>query len=117
MYSDEDKIDENSNRYDAYFKPDFAIDTLRAQNYICHFSVFKKELMERLGGFRSEYDGAQDYDIFLRMAETVDPKNIKHIPKFSFKNLYLILLSDSTYFLYTGFSLSEPSARQSSQSW
>ena len=81
MYSDEDKIDENGNRYDAYFKPDFAIDTLRAQNYICHFSVFKKELMERLGGFRSEYDGAQDYDIFLRMAETVDPKNIKHIPR------------------------------------
>ena len=81
MYSDEDKIDENGNRYDAYFKPDFAIDTLRAQNYICHFSVFKKELMEHLGGFRSEYDGAQDYDIFLRMAETVDPKNIKHIPR------------------------------------
>ena len=81
MYSDEDKIDENGNRYDAYFKPDFAIDTLRAQNYICHFSVFKKELMDKLGGFRSEYDGAQDYDIFLRMAETVDPKNIKHIPR------------------------------------
>ena len=81
MYSDEDKIDENGNRYDAYFKPDFAIDTLRAQNYICHFSVFRKELMDKLGGFRSEYDGAQDYDIFLRMAETVDPKNIKHIPR------------------------------------
>lgn len=81
FYSDEDKIDENGNRYDAYFKPDFAIDTLRAQNYICHFSVFKKELMDRLGGFRSDYDGAQDYDIFLRMSEAVDPKNIKHIPR------------------------------------
>ena len=81
LYSDEDKIDENGNRYDAYFKPDFAPDTLRCQNYICHFSVFKKELMEKLGGFRENYDGAQDYDIFLRMLEITDPKNISHVPK------------------------------------
>ena len=81
IYSDEDKIDENDNRYDAYFKPDFAPDTLRCQNYICHFSVFKKELMDKLEGFRPDYDGAQDYDIFLRMSEMVKPENIKHIPK------------------------------------
>ena len=81
LYSDEDKIDENDNRYDAYFKPDFAPDTLRCQNYICHFSIFKKELMEKLGGFKPDYDGAQDYDIFLRMSEITNPENIKHIPK------------------------------------
>ena len=81
IYSDEDKIDENSNRYDAYFKPDFAPDTLRCQNYICHFSIFKKELMEKLKGFKTDYDGAQDYDIFLRMSEIVEPKNIKHISR------------------------------------
>ena len=81
LYSDEDKIDENGNRYDAYFKPDIAPDTLRCQNYICHFSVFKKELMEKLGGFRENYDGAQDYDIFLRMLEITDSKNISHVPK------------------------------------
>ena len=81
LYSDEDKIDENDNRYDAYFKPDFAIDTLRCQNYICHFSIFKKELMEKLDGFKADYDGAQDYDIFLRMAEITAEENIKHIPK------------------------------------
>lgn len=81
LYSDEDKIDENDNRYDAYFKPDFAPDTLRCQNYICHFSIFKKELMTKLNGFKSDYDGAQDYDIFLRMSEVTDPKNITHIPK------------------------------------
>ena len=81
LYSDEDKIDENDNRYDAYFKPDFAPDTLRSQNYICHFSVFKKELMQKLNGFKSDYDGAQDYDIFLRMSEIVKPENITHIPK------------------------------------
>ncbi len=81
IYSDEDKIDENGNRYDAYFKPDFAPDTLRCQNYICHFSIFKKELMKKLNGFKTNYDGAQDYDIFLRMSEIVEPKNIKHISR------------------------------------
>ena len=81
MYSDEDKIDEKGNRYDAYFKPDFAPDTLRCQNYICHFSIFKKELMDKLGGFRSKYDGAQDYDIFLRMSEITEPDKIRHIPR------------------------------------
>ena len=81
LYSDEDKIDESSNRYDAYFKPDFAPDTLRCQNYICHFSIFKKELMDKLKGFKADYDGAQDYDIFLRMSEVTSPENIKHIPK------------------------------------
>ena len=81
LYSDEDKIDENDNRYDAYFKPDFAPDTLRCQNYICHFSIFKKELMQKLNGFKTDYDGAQDYDIFLRMSEIVKSENIKHIPK------------------------------------
>lgn len=81
IYSDEDKIDQNGNRSEGYFKPDFAPDTLRSQNYICHFSIFKKELMEKLGGFNPEMDGAQDYDIFLRMSEIVKPENIKHIPR------------------------------------
>ena len=50
IYTDEDKIDENkSNRFDPYFKSDFGIDTLRCTNYICHFSIFKKELMDKLG--------------------------------------------------------------------
>jgi len=81
IYSDEDKIDQNGNRSEGYFKPDFAPDTLRSQNYICHFSIFKKELMEKLGGFNSEFDGAQDYDIFLRMSEITKPENIKHISR------------------------------------
>lgn len=80
IYTDEDKIDGTvENRFDPYFKPDFAIDTLRSLNYICHFSVFKKELMDKLGGFRSKYDGAQDYDIILRMSEETD--KIVHISK------------------------------------
>lgn len=82
IYTDEDKASGvGEERYDAYFKPDFAIDTLRSQNYICHFSVFKKNVMDKLKGFRKAFDGAQDYDIFLRMSEIVKEKNIKHIPK------------------------------------
>lgn len=80
IYTDEDKFEElGGKRYDPYFKSDFAPDTLRANNFICHFSIFRKELMNELGGFRSEFDGAQDYDIILRMSEKA--KKIIHIPK------------------------------------
>lgn len=63
-----------------HFKPDFAIDNLRASNYICHLTVFRKELLEKAGGgFRSEYDGSQDHDLLLRL--TAEAKCIVHIPK------------------------------------
>ena len=82
IYTDEDKITNIDNiRFDAHFKPDFSPDYLRGNNYICHFSVFKKELMDKLEGFRDEYNGAQDLDIILRMTEIVDEKDIIHIPK------------------------------------
>ena len=82
LYSDEDKIYEvGKKRFGAHFKPDFSIDTLRSENYICHFSVLRKDIMDKLVGERSKYDGAQDYDLVLRMAEIVEPKNIKHISK------------------------------------
>ncbi len=80
IYTDEDKIEgEKENRKDPYFKPDFSIDTLRANNYITHLSVFKKELMDKLGGFNSQYNGAQDFDIIIRATENT--KHIVHIPK------------------------------------
>lgn len=80
LYTDEDKIDQESvYRYDYHFKSDFAPDLFRTNNYICHFSVYKKELMDKLGGLRKEYDGSQDYDIILRATELT--KNIIHIPK------------------------------------
>lgn len=83
IYTDEDKITTlDKPRFNPHFKPDFSLDFLRANNYICHFSVFKKELMDKLEGERSKYDGAQDFDIILRVAENVkDTKNIVHIPK------------------------------------
>lgn len=80
IYTDEDKVNETaSRRFYPHFKQDFAIDTFRSYNYFCHFSVFRKEIMDRLGGFRKGYDGSQDYDIFLRTIEMTD--KIIHIPK------------------------------------
>ncbi|MCM1308032.1 MAG: glycosyltransferase [Butyrivibrio sp.] len=61
------------------FKPDYSPETLRGSNYICHFTVFSAELFKRAGGFRSEYDGSQDHDIFLRMTKTA--KRVSHIPE------------------------------------
>lgn len=80
IYSDEDKLEDiNKPRYGVFFKPDFSPYTLNSANYICHFSVFKKELMDKLGGFRSEYDGSQDFDIVARASELTN--NIVHVPK------------------------------------
>ena len=62
-----------------HYKPDFAPDTLRSQNYFCHLTVFRRTLLEKTGGFRSEYDGSQDHDMMLRIAARTD--RIQHIPK------------------------------------
>lgn len=62
-----------------HFKPDFAIDNLRANNYICHFSAFKAALLKETGLFRKEYDGSQDHDMILRLTSAA--KKVYHIPK------------------------------------
>ena len=79
IYTDEDKIDLNGRRCVPYFKSDFSPDTLLSNNYICHFTVFSKELLNKTGGEKSEYNGAQDYDLILRMTEQA--KCIHHISK------------------------------------
>ena len=80
IYTDEDKFEGNlTNRYFPFFKPDFSPDFLRSNNYICHLSVIRKELVEKVGLFRKEFDGAQDLDLFLRVTEQTT--NIVHIPK------------------------------------
>ncbi|MEG0630779.1 MAG: glycosyltransferase family 2 protein [Christensenellaceae bacterium] len=78
IYSDEDKITENGKRrFDPFFKPDFSPDMLYAFNYITHFVVMKKSLLEKVGYFNAEFNGAQDYDLFLRATEQA--KKIGHI--------------------------------------
>lgn len=81
LYSDEDKIDEQGRRYQPYFKPDWDPVLLTAQNYISHLSVYRAEVVRSLGGFRLGYDGAQDWDLVLRVSETIDSKNIVHVPR------------------------------------
>ncbi|GAA0727090.1 hypothetical protein GCM10008905_24290 [Clostridium malenominatum] len=80
IYCDEDKFETDVNiRFDPYFKPDFAIDNLRTNNYICHFTVFKKSLLDKVGLFRKEFDGSQDHDMILRLTEKA--QNIVHVPQ------------------------------------
>lgn len=63
----------------AHFKPNFAPDNLRANNYICHFTVFSVDILKKIGGFRGEYDGSQDHDFILRATEQA--RKIVHIPQ------------------------------------
>ena len=80
LYSDEDKVTFDLQHYfEPHYKPDFNPDLLRSNNYICHFLVMKRELLEEIGGFRAEFDGAQDFDLVLRLTEKA--KKVVHIPK------------------------------------
>lgn len=80
IYSDEDKVTFDLQHYfEPHYKPDFNPDLLRSNNYICHFLVMKKELLDEIGGFRPEFDGAQDFDLVLRLTEKA--KKVLHIPK------------------------------------
>ena len=78
IYSDEDKLTEAG--FDApLFKPDWSPDFFLSCNYLCHFITVRRELVLRVGGFRSEFDSAQDYDLLFRVIEQTD--RIHHIPR------------------------------------
>jgi GT2 family glycosyltransferase len=81
VYTDEATFHGNSinNMSTMHFKSDFAIDTLRANNYICHFSTFDVKLLEKTGLFRTEFDGSQDHDMILRLTSAA--QNVCHVPK------------------------------------
>ncbi len=79
LYSDEDKIDGAGRRFDPFFKPDWSPDLLLSENYCTHLLVARRELVEQVGGFRTEYDGSQDYDLILRMS-AVTPE-VAHVPR------------------------------------
>ncbi|MCH2190621.1 MAG: glycosyltransferase [Gammaproteobacteria bacterium] len=79
IYSDEDKMELDGTRLEPYFKPDYSPDLLDTNNYVCHFTVMKKSIMEEIGGFREGLDGSQDHDVILRAANTA--KAVAHIPK------------------------------------
>jgi len=80
LYSDEDKLDVRSRRSDPYFKSDWNPELLLAQNFVSHLSVYRTDLIRRVGGFRIGFEGSQDYDLTLRCIEHVQPEQIEHLP-------------------------------------
>lgn len=82
IYSDEDKIfADGEGRHNPHFKPDWSPDTLMSFMYTSHFSVYRTSITKKIGGLRSECDGAQDYDFTLRFTEQIPAKHIFHIQK------------------------------------
>jgi len=79
IYSDEDFISTEGVCSNPHFKPDFSPDLLLSHNYITHFTCFKKSLLDKVGLFNAQFDGAQDYDLFLRLTEQTS--KIHHITK------------------------------------
>jgi GT2 family glycosyltransferase len=82
LYSDEDKVPADlSCHYEPHFKSDFNEELLNHYNYICHFLVFARTLLDAVDGLDPAYDGAQDYDFVLRCSELLSQEQIAHIPK------------------------------------
>lgn len=80
VYTDEDKLDNDRKELmDPHFKPDFSIDLLRSQNYICHFLVVNKKIVDSIDGLNREFDGSQDLDYVLHCSEKAN--GVHHIPK------------------------------------
>jgi len=80
VYTDEDKVNMDlTHHFQPHFKPDFNLEYLRSNNYICHFFVVKRELACQVGGFQREFDGAQDHDFIFRCTEQAG--KVLHIPK------------------------------------
>jgi GT2 family glycosyltransferase len=80
IYSDEDKIDQDGQVYQPYFKPDFSPDMFLSQNYINHLGAYRRSLVEEVGRFRKGFEGSQDYDLALRVIQRSSPERIRHIP-------------------------------------
>jgi GT2 family glycosyltransferase len=79
IYSDEDKLEPDGTRAGVYFKPDWSHEHFLTNMYTCHLMVVRRTLLEKIGGFRVGYDGAQDYDLVLRLMDQTS--RIHHLPK------------------------------------
>lgn len=79
IYSDEDKVDEHGNLKEPFFKPDWCPDSFLSRMYICHLGVYRRSILQEIGGFRTGYEGSQDYDLVLRFTEKTE--HIFHLPK------------------------------------
>jgi glycosyltransferase involved in cell wall biosynthesis len=79
IYTDEDKIDAAGNHSKPFIKPDWSPERLRTQMYTCHLSVLRRSLVEEVGGFDPEFEGSQDWDLVLRVAERA--RAVLHVPR------------------------------------
>lgn len=79
LYSDEDKIHPEGMRYEPFFKPDWSPEAFLSKMYTCHFGVYRRAIVNEIGGFRSTYNGSQDYDLVLRFTERTH--TVHHIPR------------------------------------
>ncbi len=80
LYGDEDKIDEQGNRHQPHFKPDWNPDLLLSQNYICHPVVYRTSVLKKIGGFRVGVEGSQDHDLLLRATAGLNYDEVVHLP-------------------------------------
>ena len=80
FYSDRDLYEENRGRYQPFFKPDFDRDLLLTLNFVCHFQMMKREIVEKVGGFREGLEGSQDWDLTLRIVAQSLDSQIVHVP-------------------------------------
>ena len=81
VYSDEDKIDTSGRRYDPHFKTDWNPALVLSQNYVNHLTIYRRSLVEQVGGLREDFDGAQDHDLLLRVSEHTTAERIRHVPQ------------------------------------
>ena len=80
IYSDSDRINSSKKRFTPHFKNDWNLDLLLGQNMVNHLGVYRRSLVEQIGGLREGFEGSQDYDLILRAADATAPENIRHIP-------------------------------------
>ncbi len=80
FYTDEDKIDEDGKRFDPFLKPDWNPDLFRSQNYLSHFTLVARTVLEEAGSMDPRKTGSQDWDLYLRVTERIQPDEIVHIP-------------------------------------
>jgi GT2 family glycosyltransferase len=81
IYTDEDKLDEQGQRYDPYFKSDWNPDLFYSQHYLRHFTVYRRSQVQQVGGFTTDYPGYEDYDLILRLLAQIDEEKIGHVPQ------------------------------------
>ena len=79
VYSDEDKVNPRGEHFELYCKPDFSPELLLTQMYLCHFTIFRREQVVACGGLRSDMDGAQDFDLALRLLPRLE--RVIHLPR------------------------------------